>query len=155
MATMDMKKKILRNNMGYKMKDRNMAMIIGKNGVWTGFLRVFVLCFGLCFGANIARADGFMSAFEEIPLQQGFEEEDAMTFDTEEIRIVEQYITSTTVTRAEFLKFYRETLKSLGWEFKGEKSDVYRFSREDEMLTLTVESDDPLVVLFTLKPQGM
>lgn len=146
--TMTMGKKIERSgNMGMQKS--------GKSGVLTGFLMAFVLGIGLLCGAGMARADGFMSAFEEIPLQQGFDEEEAMTFDTEEIRIVEQYITSTVVSRAEFLKFYKETLKSLGWEFKGEKKDVYSFIREDEMLTLTVESDDPLVVLFTLKPQGM
>ena len=125
-----------------------------KNRVLTGFLAVLVVFMGVVLFGTAVRADGFMSAFEEIPLQQGFEEEEAMTFDTEEIRIVEQYITSTSVTRAEFLKFYRETLKSLGWDFRGEKRDVYSFVREDESLSLTIESDDPLVVLFTLKPLG-
>lgn len=126
----------------------------GKSSIWAGFLVAIVMGIGLVGFGVTARADGFLSAFEEIPLQQGFEEEEAMTFDTEELRIVEQYITSTSVTRAEFLRFYKETLKSLGWEYKGEKWDVYTFVREDETLTLTVESDDPLVVLFTLKPLG-
>ena len=127
---------------------------IGKSGVWTGFLVALVMGIGLIGFGRQVWADGFLSAFEEIPLQQGFEEEEAMTFDTEEFRIVEQYITSTSVTRPEFVRFYKETLKSLGWEFKGEKWDVYTFVREDETLKLTVESDDPLVVLFTLKPLG-
>ncbi|MBR1544977.1 MAG: hypothetical protein IJ638_03490 [Alphaproteobacteria bacterium] len=99
-------------------------------------------------------ADGFMSAFEEIPLQDGFKEEDALSFDTEEFRIVEQYITSTTVTKPEFLGFYKETLKSLGWELKSAKNDVYLFKREDDGLTITIESEYPLVVLFVLKPYG-
>ncbi len=100
------------------------------------------------------RAEGFMSAFEEIPLQDGFEEEDALSFDTEEFRIIEQYITSTVVEKPEFLKFYKETLKSLGWELKVAKNDVYTFKREDEGLTIKIEAEDPLVVLFTLKPYG-
>ena len=99
-------------------------------------------------------AEGFMSAFEEIPLQDGFEEDEVLSFDTEEFRIIEQYITSTVVEKAEFLKFYKETLKSLGWELKKEKDDTYSFKREDEGLTLKIESEDPLVVLFTLKPYG-
>ena len=95
-----------------------------------------------------------MSAFEEIPLQNGFEEEEALSFDTEEFRIIEQYISSTIVEKAEFLKFYKETLKSLGWELKTVKNDVYTFKREDEGLTIKIESEDPLVVLFSLKPYG-
>ena len=105
------------------------------------------------FSVN-AMADGFMSAFEEIPLQDGFKEEEALSFDTEEFRIIEQYITSTSVTKSEFLGFYRETLKSLGWELKSAKNDVYLFKREDEGLSLKIESEDPLVVLFSLKPYG-
>lgn len=100
------------------------------------------------------RAEGFMSAFEEIPLQDGFKEEEALSFDTEEFRIIEQYITSTVVEKSEFLKFYKETLKSLGWDLKVAKNDVYTFKREDEGLTIKIESEDPLVVLFTLKPYG-
>ncbi len=100
------------------------------------------------------RAEGFMSAFEEIPLQNGFEEQDVLSFDTEEFRIIEQYITSTVVEKSEFLKFYKETLKSLGWELKSAQNDVYSFKREDEGLTIKIESEDPLVVLFSLKPYG-
>ena len=100
------------------------------------------------------RAEGFMSAFEEIPLQNGFEEEDVLSFDTEEFRIIEQYISSTVVEKPEFLKFYKATLKSLGWELKSERGDTYVFKREDEGLTIKIESEDPLVVLFSLKPYG-
>ena len=114
-------------------------------------LLTVVLLFAFAFSV---RAEGFMSAFEEIPLQDGFEEEDALSFDTEEFRIVEQYISSTTLTKSDFLGFYKETLKSLGWELKSARGDVYSFKREDEGLTITIESEDPLVVLFTLKPYG-
>ena len=48
----------------------------------------------------------------------------------------------------------KETLKSLGWNLTSSKNDVYSFKREDESLTLTIESENPLVVLFTLKPYG-
>ncbi|MCR5506751.1 MAG: hypothetical protein K6F04_02780 [bacterium] len=118
-------------------------------------MKKIFLAFALLFAFPFSvRAEGFMSAFEEIPLQDGFKEEEALTFDTEEFRIVEQYITSTTATKSDFLGFYRETLKSLGWELKSAKNDTYLFKREDEGLTITIESEDPLVVLFALKPYG-
>ena len=98
-------------------------------------------------------AETFMSAFEEIPLQEGVEEMDnALYFDNEDVRIIEQYISSTVVSKDDFLKFYKETLKSLGWKLTETYTDKLSFKREDEQLILNIESDEPLVVLFTLKP---
>lgn len=114
-------------------------------------LLILVLLFGF---STISYAEGFMTAFEEIPLQDGFEEQEPLSFDTEEFRIVEQYITSMVLSKDAFLKYYKETLKSLGWELKSSKNNIYLFKREDEGLTLTIESENPLVVLFTLKPYG-
>lgn len=110
---------------------------------------LFTLFFGFSFPVY---ADGFMSAFEEIPLQDGFEEEEPLSFDTEEVRIIEQYITSTTVSKDDFFKFYRATLKSLGWNLVYSYSTRLGFRREDEELILNIEIEDPLVVLFTLRP---
>ena len=98
---------------------------------------LLVITLLLNFSVSV-RAEGFMSAFEEIPLQDGFEEEDVLSFDTEEFRIIEQYITSTVVEKDEFVKFYEDTLKSLGWELKKEHDNVYTFKREDEGLTINI-----------------
>ena len=114
-------------------------------------LLVLILLFS--FSTN-SYAERFMTAFEEIPLQEGLEEQEPLSFDTEEFRIIEQYITSMVLSKDEFLKYYKATLKSLGWELKSLKNNVYVFKREDEGLTITIESEDPLVVLFTLKPYG-
>ncbi|MBD5398179.1 hypothetical protein HDR60_01575 [bacterium] len=99
-------------------------------------------------------AEGFMSAFEEIPLQDGLSEEEPFSYDNEDIRIIEQYVSSSNLSKDEFLKFYRETLKSLGWNEISQKGKNITFKREDEALILTIESETPLVVLFSLKPFG-
>ncbi len=112
---------------------------------------LLVLLFIFTFSLN-SYAEGFMTAFEEIPLQDGFKEEDALSFDTEDFRIIEQYITSTTVSKSDFLKFYKETLKSLGWKLTSSYPTKLYFHREDEELILNIELEDPLVVLFTLRP---
>ncbi|MGN0929240.1 MAG: hypothetical protein ACI4N3_01215 [Alphaproteobacteria bacterium] len=112
------------------------------------FLAIFTL-----FSFNVY-ADGFMSAFEEIPLQDGLTEEEPFSYDTEEIRIIEQYVSSSNLSKSDFLKFYRETLKSLGWNKISENEKNIIFKREDEALIITIESESPLVVLFSLKPYG-
>ena len=99
-------------------------------------------------------AEGFMSAFEEIPLQNGLTEEEPFSYDTEEIRIIEQYVSSSDLSKSDFLKFYKATLKSLGWDEISNNEKNITFKREDEALTLTIESENPLVVLFSLKPYG-
>ena len=101
---------------------------------------------------KLTMAEGFMAAFEEIPLQDGLIEEEPFSYDTEELRIIEQYVSSSNLTKSDFLKFYTETLKSLGWEKINEKANSITFKREDESLTLIIEAENPLVVLFSLKP---
>ena len=109
----------------------------------------------LCLTFSLfARAEGFMSAFEEIPLQDTLTEEEPFSYDNEEIRIIEQYVSSATLTKDKFLNFYTQTLKSLGWNKISDKTNAISFKREDESLTLTIESENPLVVLFSLKPFG-
>ena len=116
------------------------------------FLTLILTIFTLL--STKANATTFMSAFEEIPLQNGLSEEEPFSYDTEEIRIIEQYISSPDMSKDEFLKFYRTTLKSLGWNEISHNNKNTTFKREDESLTLTIESESPLVVLFSLKPYG-
>lgn len=94
----------------------------------------------------------FMASFEDIPLQEGFIEQESLNFDTEDIRVVEEYISSDTVSKIEFVKFYVDTLKSLGWKLETNTDTLLKFNRDDETLTVNIESSSPLVALFTLKP---
>jgi hypothetical protein len=106
--------------------------------------------FGLAAYAHAT--GGFMAAFEEIPLMEGMIEEEPFSFDTEEARIIEQYASSSTVSKDEFAKFYTQTLKSLGWNMSKKDSEFMTFRREDETLSLIFESESPLVVIFSLRP---
>lgn len=97
-------------------------------------------------------ASKFMSSFEDIPLQDGFVEHESLNFDTEDVRVVEEYISSEKVSKAEFIKFYTDTLKSLGWKLETSTDTLLKFNRDDETLTINIETISPLVALFTLKP---
>jgi hypothetical protein len=112
-------------------------------------LLAVILSLAAAFGA---RAEGFMAAFEEIPLMDDMIEDEPFSFDTEEARIIEQYVSSSTVSKEDFAKFYTQTLKSLGWNLSKKDPEFLMFKREDESLSLIFESESPLVVLFSLQP---
>ncbi len=109
----------------------------------------FMLFMGFTFNAYSAN---FISSFEDIPLQDGFTEHEQLSFDTEDVRVIEQYISSSSVKKDEFIKFYDETLKSLGWKSTFKTANTLNFKRDDEILTITIEAEEPLLVLFSLKP---
>ncbi|MDR2099105.1 MAG: hypothetical protein LBO78_03745 [Rickettsiales bacterium] len=114
-------------------------------------LAIFILFFGAYASAGAAE---FMSAFEEIPLQDGLSEEEPFSFDTEEARIIEQYVSSPTLKKSEFVKFYAGTLPALGWKLAKQTENSLSFRREEEELVLSIESADPLVARFSLRPYG-
>ncbi len=117
-------------------------------------MKKIILILVLLFGFNLSAKAEFISTFDDIPLQVGLKEEDNLYFDVEDVRIIEQYLSSTSVTKESFLKFYKTSLNSLGWKLQKEYENTYIFKREDEGLTITIQSSNPLIVLFTLKPYG-
>lgn len=114
----------------------------------------FTLFLSFNLNAKTPATTDFISAFEDIPLQEGLIENDSnnLSFDTEDIRVIEQYVSSSKLTKQDFLKFYKETLNSLGWKLTSSIKDKYNFRREEEVLIISIESEKPLVALFTLKP---
>lgn len=107
----------------------------------------------LLFAAAPARADTFMAAFEEIPLLSGLTEEPPLSFDTDAVRIIEEFVHGP-ISAAEFVRFYKATLAQLGWELKSESDSRLLFRRDDEALEIRVRSRDPFVASFTLSPWG-
>ena len=114
--------------------------------------KLFTFLFLFNFLTTPIFASKFMSSFEDIPLQDGFIEQESLNFDTEDIRVIEEYISSDTVSKSDFLKFYIATLKSLDWKLETQTESLLKFNRDDETLTINIESSSPLVALFTLKP---
>ncbi|MDR3126150.1 MAG: hypothetical protein LBT92_00790 [Rickettsiales bacterium] len=112
---------------------------------------VFILS---AFFSTAAPAAEFLSAFEDIPLMDGLREEEAMSFDTDDVRIIEQFVSSSEVSAREFISFYARAMPSLGWKRVASTETWISFRREDESLSIKVESSDPLVASFNLKPWG-
>ncbi|MDA8233033.1 MAG: hypothetical protein M0006_17015 [Magnetospirillum sp.] len=115
--------------------------------------RAFLLALALLAAGpfNQARAEGFLSACEDLPLAPGLTEvpDSSLSFDTPSGRIVEAYAKGTVGERT-MLAFYASTLPQLGWT---RESDT-RFRREAEVLRLDSSVEDrKLVVHFTISPE--
>lgn len=109
----------------------------------------FVLTLALAAGS--ARAEAFLSAYEDLPLPPGLTEAvgSGVSFDSPSGRIVEAYAHGT-AKAADILKFYAATLPQLGWARESDR--VYR--REAEVLRLEATHDRAGTTLrFTISPE--
>jgi hypothetical protein len=112
-------------------------------------LTVFALT--LLLGALPARAEGFLSVYEDLPLAPGLTEApgSGLSFDSPSGRIVEAYAHGG-VRAADTLKFYAATLPQLGWTRESDR--IYR--REAEVLRLETTQDRAgLTLRFTISPE--
>ncbi|MGE5503652.1 MAG: hypothetical protein ACM31L_04445 [Actinomycetota bacterium] len=96
-------------------------------------MRRLIVLAGFLLAAAPAAADGFLSAYEDLPLAPGLAEDTtaALSFDSPGGRIVDA-LARGAVKPAEVLKFYGATLPQLGWS--RESDTVWR--RESEVLRI-------------------
>lgn len=116
-------------------------------------VRPLVLALAVCaaVAAAPAWADGFLSAYEDLPLAPGLSEiaGAGVAFDSPNGRIVEAYAHGRTNNAALF-RFYSETLPQLGWSRQSDT--LYR--REAEVLRLApVAERDGVMVRFSVSPE--
>jgi hypothetical protein len=105
----------------------------------------------LLLGPGPARAEAFLSAYEDLPLPPGLAEAmgSGVSFDSPSGRIVEAYAHGA-AKAAEIVKFYAATLPQLGWTRESDR--LYR--RETEVLRLETTHDrSGTTVRFTISPE--
>ncbi|KIL97261.1 hypothetical protein CCC_00322 [Paramagnetospirillum magnetotacticum MS-1] len=105
----------------------------------------------LLLAPALARAEAFLSAYEDLPLPPGLTEAvgSGMSFDSPSGRIVEAYAHGA-AKPADILKFYAATLPQLGWARANDR--LYR--REAEVLRLETTQDRAGVTLrVTISPE--
>lgn len=101
--------------------------------------------------SGTARAQGFLSAYDDLPLPAGLAEMGGagLSFDTPGGRIVEAYARGR-LKPAEIYAFYAQTLPQLGWT--RDSDTVYR--REAEVLKLGTQVESGgVVVHFIIAPE--
>ena len=113
------------------------------------FLILFVGLFFSAFGCEAGTV--FMSGFEDLPLMEGLKqsEDTAVSFDTPSGRIIEAYAQSNKIKKQEIADFYNKTLPQLGWKRMSKKGSI-SYTREGEVLTISIEDGTPASVRFEL-----
>jgi len=116
-------------------------------------LRIGLCILGLLLAKTSVAADStFLSALEDVPLMTGLTEavEDTVYFDTPAGRIVEIFAQGT-VKKELVLKYYQDSLPSLGWK----RTPQGTYEREGEYLAVMVTMDKGnAVVRFALSPNA-
>lgn len=115
-------------------------------------LFVYLLILSLLFFPLVTKAS-FVEGLEDIPILEDLEQikNGNLSFGNEEIRLVETYLTSQSLDFAKVCSFYSETLPQLGWKKKQDEKNRMLFERDGEILELSRESVNPLVVRLTVK----
>ena len=117
--------------------------------IFTPLLGALALILALSFGT--ARAQGFLSAYEDLPLPPGMTEvtESGLSFDMPNGRIVEAFARGP-LRVADIIAFYAATLPQLGWTRDSDR----QYRREAEVLTLETQTEGRnAVVHFTIAPE--
>ena len=113
--------------------------------------KILLMLIALSFAFEVEAA--FVEGLEDFPIPEGLEQiENAnLNFGNEEIRLVEAYMTSTTLNYKQVAKFYAETLPQLGWKKKTNFAKKCSFERENEVVEISAEAFNPLVINLVLK----
>ena len=114
---------------------------------------VFVLFFTVtCLTFFTANAS-FVEGLEDVPLPENVTqiENGSLSFDNEEIRFFESYLSAEKQKFDNIIKFYNETLPQMGWQKKKSNKQKLLFERDGESLEITKESDKPLILRLVVK----
>ena len=98
------------------------------------------------------RAEGFLSAIDDMPLAEGVVEieDGTLVFDKPEGRIVQvTALRGGASTPALIWQFYLNTLPNLGWQNGTQAPGSLTFTRKGEILRITLTAD---LVIFDLAP---
>lgn len=112
-----------------------------------------VLALGLTVAAGEARADGFLSCVDQLPLAPGLVEtaDSCLNFDTAAGRVAQAEARGT-VAVTEVRAFYRSVLPAFGWNLAD--PDALDATRSGERLKISVEvtAGNELRVHYALAP---
>lgn len=122
-------------------------------------VKYLILCLALCLSViatpiNIAQAQTpkFFSMMPDIPIKPGLEEieEQALSFDKPQGRIIESIAEVQNGREDDILSYYQSSLPQLGWRQK----NATTFTRDSERLILNFESYESKNFLrLTIQPR--
>lgn len=113
-----------------------------------------VILFSLFFSFKVTAQD-FVVGFEDIPIADGLyqSQNNDIIFGNEETRYIETSLTAKTkaTTFSSVAKFYKDSLKQLGWRESNSQQNHLLFYREQDILEIVKIKDSPLKISIILK----
>lgn len=112
-----------------------------------------VLFFILSLLVNITAEASFVEGLEDVPLPENVTqiENGSLSFDNEEIRFFESYLSAEKQKFENVVKFYNDTLPQMGWKKKSASKQKIFFERDGESLEISKESDKPLILRLVVR----
>ena len=112
---------------------------------------ILLIC-GILMASNAQGA--FIEGLEDVPVMEGLEQipHDSISFGNEESRLVEAILTSKKIKFKQVAQFYKNTLPQMGWTYQGSRGGkTLIFEREGEVIDISEEAANPLMVRLTVK----
>lgn len=115
--------------------------------------KYFLVLIACCFAFN-ATADEWLPNFEDVPLMEKtyVVVDDGFVYSVPDGKIVRTTVTSEVVTRRQLQRFYRDSLKELGWTRVLDEAKLQIFRRNGERLEIEIVNQTPLAARFVLTP---
>jgi len=115
----------------------------------------FFIVFAFLIGVGATHVNEWLPNFEDVPMMDNtaVDAENSFILSKPDGKIVQTTITSDTVTRRQFQRFYRDALKELGWQNVNDDRHGQTFTRGTDQLKIDIVDPDPLRAQFTLTPK--
>ncbi|MDR0319614.1 MAG: hypothetical protein LBH81_02645 [Rickettsiales bacterium] len=116
-------------------------------------LAISLITAGFCAGASAKEPLLFLPNFEDVPAAAGCAADEGFLFSVPEGKIVETVVRcEKSMTRRAFQRFYKDSMKGLGWEIVKDESKIQEFVREGDILSIEILSAEPVEARFSMSP---
>ncbi|MDR1697165.1 MAG: hypothetical protein LBR41_03020 [Rickettsiales bacterium] len=99
-------------------------------------------------------ASEWLPGFEDVPMMENTYviQGAGFSYSQPDGKIVVEDISSDSVTRRQFQRFFSDALRELGWKLESNRRAGQKYTRDSDVLTIEILSENPLKARFSLMP---